>query len=328
MLFFLKTLMGQAALPYSPPPFFSSPHAQSIYPTFFRWIKIAYKRERFETADGDFLEIDWLKQGNKDLVVICHGLEGCSRSHYVLGMARALGADSFDICCPNYRGCGGKPNSLLASYHSGKTDDLLSVLEAIVLRREYRRIFLLGFSVGGNIVLKFLGEYSDYASRHIKAAIAFSVPCDLRGAAIKMASPQNRFYMRRFLTLLYKKLKEKKKLFPTEIDLSNYEKVRTFYDFDSRFTAPWHGYNSAEEYWQKNSSREFLSNIRVSTLVVNAEDDTFLSPECYPLELAKNSPYLQLEVPRHGGHCGFVSFNRSGTYWSELRARTFFRCFE
>jgi len=306
---------------YMPPPGFSNAHLQTIFPTLFRRVSLQYKRERFWTSDDDFLDLDWLKGKNSKLAILCHGLEGSSGSVYMRGMARALSANAYDIMCLNYRGCSGEPNYKLHSYHSGKTDDLAEVLSYLRNTTDYKTIFLIGFSVGGNIILKYLGEQGTLAGKIVDGAVVFSVPCDLEDCANALACKSNSIYMKRFLSLLKKKLKLKNKIYPGEFSLKGYSKVKDFYEFDSRFTARFFKYKSAEEYWRKNSSANFLEDIRVPVLMVNSKSDPFLGKYCYPNRLAEGHPYLTLETPDHGGHCGFIM--NGGQYWSETRTLEF-----
>lgn len=254
-------------------------------------------RERLELADGDFLDLDWCIRGGGRLAVLCHGLEGSSRDHYMRGMTRALGARGWDVLAWNYRGCGGEPNRLLSSYHSGKTDDLDAVIRHALTTRDHRTIDLVGFSLGGNLILKYLGESPGRTDRRLRRAVVFSVPCDLACSAGALSKWRNRLYMGRFLRALTEKLAEKDRRFPGRIDLSGLEKMSTFAEFDDRFTAPLHGFQSALDYWSRSSSRQFLNALSVPTLLVNAANDPFLGPRCYPFAEAEANPRLFLEVP-------------------------------
>ena len=147
---------------YKPVWFLRNPHLQTVFPTLSRHIfRVNYERERIDTPDGDFLDLDWLRSGARELVILCHGLEGSSRSNYILGMGRLLAQTGYDVLAMNYRGCSGTPNRLLPSYHSGKSDDLAWVVQFILNSSCYETVSLIGFSVGGNIVLKFLAEERD-----------------------------------------------------------------------------------------------------------------------------------------------------------------------
>lgn len=310
---------------YNPPKFLQNGHIQSIFPALFRYLpKIKYERERIYTPDEDFLDLDWLKRKSKKLVILCHGLEGNSQKIYIKGAIKALQSFDCDFLCWNYRGCSGEPNNLLKYYHSGKTEDLSLVIEHVLNCMQYEEIFLLGFSVGGNIVLKYLGEKANELNPKIKKAVAISVPVSLECCARKLEKPRNIIYMKRFLHDLKKKILSKEHLFPAEISSKDYNKLKSFYDFDSKYTAPLNGFLSAEDYWNKASSINFLSKIKIPTLLLQALDDPFLGERCYPVEIANANPYLFLEMPKSGGHVGFITITNSKSY-SEERIIDFFQ---
>jgi predicted alpha/beta-fold hydrolase len=275
------------------------------------------------TPDDDFLDLDWSHAGGTGLALLAHGLEGSSTRPYILGMVRALNRRGWDTVVWNLRGCSGEPNQRLRFYHSGDSQDLQTVLTSILQDNGYQKLALIGFSLGGNIVLKYLGEQARQLNPKLKACVAFSVPCDLASSAVKMGNPANTLYMKRFLRLLHQKIRAKMQLFPREIDDREFHRIRSFKEFDERYTAPLHGFKSAEDYWAKASSKPFLACIAVPTLLVNSLDDPFLPPPCYPYQESLNNPCLFLETPAAGGHVGFVSFNVTGEYWSESRAAEF-----
>ncbi|UCF66567.1 MAG: alpha/beta fold hydrolase [Acidobacteriota bacterium] len=309
---------------YAPPLVLSNGHVHTVYAVFRRQVGLEhYRRERIDTPDEDFLDLDWLKNGASRLAVLSHGLEGSSHQAYVLGMARALTRRGWDVLAWNYRGCSGSPNRKLGSYHSGATGDLDLVVRHALERHRYRRVALVGFSLGGNLTLKYVGERGDQLDSRVVSAVAFSVPCDLAGGVKVMERPSRRIYMVYFLRSLRAKIRAKMRLQPGEIDDRGFGKLRTFRDFDSRYTAPLHGFRDADDYYRRASSRQYLAAIRVRTLLVNAGDDPFLSPSCYPREEAGSNPNFFLEVPPRGGHVGFVAFNRQREYWSEMRAAAF-----
>lgn len=309
---------------YVPPPLLSNGHVQTILPTLFRRVwGVIYQRERISTPDGDFLDLDWAVKGSGRIAVIAHGLEGNSKQAYVLGMVRALMRAGWDAVVWNARGCSGEPNRVLRFTHSGATEDLQAVLAHVFATRNYPELALIGFSLGGNLSLKYLGERSRELNSRIKKAVAFSVPCDLQSGSGKLAGAANQIYMRRFLMSLREKIRAQMVMMPGEIDDSDYGRLRTFKDFDDRYTAPIHGFADAEDYWRKSSCRSFLKDISVPTLVISARNDPFLSAECFPVAEAEANPNLFLEMPISGGHVGFITFNRQGQYWSETRAVSF-----
>lgn len=309
---------------YCPPLFLRNGHLQTIYPNFFRHVDgVTYGHERLETPDGDFLDLDRSAVGANRAALLAHGLEGNSTRTYMLGMVRALNRRGWDAVAWNFRGCSGEPNRKLRFYHSGDTPDLHTVVSHVLRDAHYEHIALIGFSLGGNVILKYLGEKGRDLSPRIAAAITFSVPCDLAGSSRQMARFENRIYMKRFMKLLHEKIRAKMEAFPGAIDDQGYRQISTFQEFDDRYTAPLHGFRSAQDYWTLASSKPVLPRIAVPTLLVNALDDPFLSPSCYPREEADRNPHFFLETPATGGHVGFVSINRKDEYWSETRAVEF-----
>ena len=304
---------------------FSSGHVQTLFPPLFRpRPDVRYERERLETSDGDFVDLDWSRgEGGDALLVILHGLEGHSRRKYVLGMVHAARGHGFDALAMNFRGCGGEPNRKVTMYHSGWTRDLHEVLAMVASRGRYRSVHLVGFSLGGNVVLKYLGEDSSAVPDIVRGAVAISVPCDLEDSARALARPQCALYTRYLLDQLRKKIIEKGQLFPGALDLDGVETLRTFRQFDDRFTAPLHGFRDALDYWRRSSSARFLSGIDRRACIINAANDPFLGPRCYPVEQVRANASLTLLVPRTGGHVGFVGSGRGRMYWSEWAAMRF-----
>ena len=311
---------------YEPPCLLANGHLQTLLPALFRKVRgVAYQRERIATPDGDFLDLDWAAKDARRLAVIAHGLEGDSTRTYVLGMVKALSRNGWDAVVWNARGCSGEPNRVLRFTHSGATEDLQTVISHLTETRDYDELALIGFSLGGNLTLKYLGDRGRELDSRIKQAVAFSVPCDLRSSSLRLAGPINRIYMRRFLTSLRQKIRAKMKVLPGKIDDRDYGQLRTFKDFDDRYTAPIHGFADAEDYWRQCSCRPVLKNISIPTLLINAGNDPFLAEPCFPIVEAEASPNLHLEMPASGGHVGFISFNHQGEYWSESRAVSFLK---
>jgi len=311
-------------LTYHPPRWLRNGHVQSVWPTLFRRVGLREPSvERLETPDDDFLVLDWYRQGSDRLAILCHGLEGHSRRPYIRGMARALLNAGWDVLAWNYRSCGGVMNRQLRFYHSGATEDLACVISHVLEKCDYRQLTLVGFSMGGNLALVYLGQEGVKLDARIRGAATFSVPCDLAGSARQLAEPRNRVYMSRFLKELRLKMAVKAESFPGQISTDGYEHIRSFREFDDRYTAPLHGFRDAEDYWRQCSSSRFINEIQVPALIVNARDDPFLSPGCYPVETVRENPRVVLEMPRWGGHVGFVSSYGRGDYWSERRAVQF-----
>ncbi|MFA9213628.1 MAG: YheT family hydrolase [Candidatus Methylacidiphilales bacterium] len=298
-------------------------HIETILPALFRKVNVHYERQRLGLADGDFIDIDWIKNNNDRLLLLFHGLEGSSQSQYIKGFAKHFSSQNFDICAVNFRSCSGENNRLITSYHSGKSDDIQTIIDHIISNNSYKNIVLGGFSLGGNVLLKYLGENGNKVPTLIKAAFAFSVPVDLAASSKTLSQTWNKVYMARFLKSLNRKLIEKSEKFPNQINIKGLEKITTFDDWDTRFTAKIHGFENAQHYYQECSSLQFLNEIKVPTLLVNAQNDPFLAPTCFPTEVAKNHPYFHLETPKFGGHVGFAIDNINGNYYSELIANQF-----
>ncbi len=312
-------------LHYHPPPWLRNGHLQSIWPTLFRKVDmIEPHREILPTDDDDELHLDWYRQDSDRLAIISHGLEGHSRRPYVLGLTRALLSAGWDVLAWNYRSCGGVMNRQPRFYHSGATGDLDRVIRH-GLGQSYGTLFLGGFSMGGNLTLLYLGEQGERLDSRICGAVTYSVPCDLAGSAEVLSRPSRRIYMQRFLRDLHWKMQEKAQKFPDLIDVTGFETIRNFHQFDDRYTAPLHGFQNANDYWAQASALGRLKDIRVPALMVNAVDDPFLSSSCFPESRRVLGAYVRSEAPRWGGHVGFVEHARDGYYWSERRAIAFLR---
>ncbi len=317
-------------MPYLPtsnyrPPFpFRNGHINTVYAALCRRVRgVVYRRERWDTPDGDFIDMDWAAEGrSRQLLFALHGMEGSSERQYIQGILKAFAEEGWDGVALNFRGCSGEPNRLPRAYHMGETGDLRFALQRLLASERYDTIALAGFSLGGNVILKYLGEQGAGLAPEIKKAAVFSVPCHIPSSEREIARPINRPYVKRFLNTLNPKMAEKATRFPGAIHAEP-PLPRSLREFDERFTAPLHGFAGAEDYWQRSSSLPYIEKIAIPTLMVNALDDSFLSPECYPRELAESLPNFFLQTPRWGGHAGFVTFGAHGRYWSEQRAIDF-----
>lgn len=302
-------------------------HMQSIYPALFRKVTgVTYHRERILTPDEDFLDLDWsyAKQTkSKRLVILSHGLEGDSTRQYILGMVRLLNAHGFDCLAWNFRGCGGEMNKTARFYHSGATEDLELIVQQ-ALERDYDQIDLIGFSLGGNLTLKFLGELGVTLDKRIRKALVFSVPMDLHACSLSIIQPENKVYMHRFLKSLKPKVNAKAVHFPDRINIADQKLVRTLYDFDDVFTAPLHGFDNADHYYAECSSKFFIKDIAIPTMIINAKNDPIVPYQSLPLDELKAHKLVTLEATLDGGHCGFRPAKLvNGVYWSEARALEF-----
>jgi hypothetical protein len=306
---------------YKAPLFLFNAHLETIFPSLIRRVGIQpYTRERVDTPDNDFLDLDWLAGGNRKLLIISHGLEGSSDRPYVKGLARAAFHKGFDVLAWNFRGCGGEINRQLRFYHSGATDDLETVIHHAVSTNRYDEIALSGFSLGGNLTLKYLGERS--VRELITRAVIFSAPIHLQSSCAKISEPSNWIYANRFLKSLKRKVLLKHQLYP-QLDVSRLDAIKTIETFDDRYTAPLHGFANAAEYYDRNSSIHFIPEIKIPTLIINAMNDPFLSQKCFPVKEFRQHKTVRLETPLRGGHVGFAQFAKGGLYWSEERAMHF-----
>jgi uncharacterized protein len=307
--------------PYKAPALLVGGHLETIFPSLIRKVKgITYERERITTPDHDFLDLDWLRQGASKLVIISHGLEGSSERSYVRGMARIFFNHGFDVLAWNYRGCSGEMNRKIRFYHSGATDDLdFTIRHAASLG--YSEINLIGFSLGGNLTLKYLGETGESLNPIVKKAATFSVPLNLKTSCEQISKPSNWIYSQRFLRSLKKKVLEKSEIIK-DLNTAPLNQINTLLEFDDAYTAPLHGFRNAVDYYEQCSALHFLTTIKRPALIVNALNDPFLSPDCYPKNL-NTHPFVKLEYPTRGGHVGFSLFSKNGVYWSELRALHF-----
>ena len=309
---------------YSPPLYLRSGHLQTVCPTLFRRVAAPpYRRERIFTEDEDFLDLDWAVTGGATLAILSHGLEGNSTRAYITGMARALNSAGIDALAWNYRGCSGEVNRQPVLYHNGATRDLATVLRHAVSTGHYERIFLVGFSMGGNLTLLYAGQAGREMPVQVKGAVVFSVPCELSHSSEALSSPACTIYMKRFLRHLHAKVRAKMAQYPDLLDDHGYHRIKNFKQFDDRYTAPLHHFTSAEDYWDRCSCNRHLTNIAIPALIVNALDDPVLIKDCYPYALVRESPCLTMETPRYGGHVGFMLPGE--TYWSEQRAVRFVR---
>ncbi|MDR9455887.1 MAG: alpha/beta fold hydrolase [Salegentibacter sp.] len=313
---------------YTAPRIFRNPHFSTIYSSTLR--KVAFstsQRDRVELEDGDFLDLDrsFSSEGNhKRLVILLHGLAGNAQRPYMNAMARIFAEAGWDTAAMNFRGCSVEMNRLYRSYNAGATEDLKAVINHILAENRYSEIALVGFSLGGNLMLKYLGETSEIPSE-IKSAVAISTPCDLGASLEELSQTRNIIYSKRFVRNLKKELFRRHLAFPEKISKEEIAGCKSLRDIDELYTSRAHGYKNAADYYKKCSSLHFLPNIQIPTLLINAENDSFLSATSYPVEIAKNSKDLHLEIPAHGGHVGFIQNKK--TYYHEERALEFVQNF-
>lgn len=287
---------------YRPPAYLFNGHLQTIAPVFgVKRNNSLYTTEKLELPDGDFLELDWVRGGNDQLMILIHGLEGNSRSHYVQQMAEHFSAIGWDILVMHARSCGREMNRLPVLYHGGSTDDIAVLLKEYV--QKYNSIVLTGFSLGGNMALNFVARHA--TPQNLKAVAAFSAPCDLKTSEQKIDRFTNRIYANKFLLKLKAKVRKLENLHPGIFDIKTLDEIKSVQAFSANFTAPFSGFKSLEDFYLSGSSLNSLLEVRMPTLIVNAQNDPFLSKPCFPIELAKKSDHLFLDMPKQGGHTAF-----------------------
>jgi len=309
-------------------------HLQTIYPALLRiGPKPSRRRERLELPDGDFVDLDWQGDDDMPLVIILHGLSGSSRSGYVLGLQQTLMTQGFASVALNFRGCSGEPNRLARCYHSGDTADLDWLYQTLRPRFPHRPLAAAGFSLGGNVLLKWLGETAQ--PLHLFAAAAVSVPLVLSECATRLDRGFSRVYRDYLLRELKAYMAKKMRHFQclgNEAEankirqLGNLSTLRSFWEYDDRVVAPLHGFADVHDYYRRASSRQFLPNIQVPTLLIQAEDDPFMTPAVLP-EADELSSSTTLLLQASGGHVGFISRRSLSKtdYWLEHSIPAFFR---
>lgn len=282
------------------------------------------ERERFELADGDFLDLDWTTGSNGPLVLVLHGLEGCSSSHYAAGILKALHGYGMRAVLMHFRGCSGEPNRLDRSYHSGETGDLQSVVQILRKREPGVVLAAIGYSLGGNVLLKWLGEQG--ACAPLAAAVAVSVPFDLYQVARRLERGVSRLYQRTLLRSLQRSVQRKFRNRPAPFDVATVSRLHSFRAFDNMVTAPLYGFRNADDYYTRSSCRQYLKHIRVPTLILHALDDAFMTPDAIPTA-SELSQAVTLELSERGGHVGFVAgaLPWQPHYWLEERIPAYLR---
>lgn len=303
------------------------PHAQTIGARVLRSARgVRFTRERVELPDGDFLDLDWLdRAGVSDapdadapLVLVLHGLEGCARSKYALEAYRSLRAAGLHAVGLNFRSCSGEPNRLPRLYHSGDTGDLSFILSLLKDRFPHRRVGALGFSLGGNVLLKFLGEGAPGGDRPVRAAASISVPFDLGAGADHLERGFRRVYLQYLMRRLKGKVRAKVNILDGRLDVPGVLRTQTFREFDEAATAVLHGFDGAEDYYRRSSCAQFLKSIRVPTLIIHAKDDPFVPSGVIPERISEANPRITTWFVERGGHVGFVSGQPwAPVFWAE-----------
>lgn len=304
---------------YSPPRWLPGGHAQTIWPITIKGPVPPYRRERWETPDGDFIDLDWIDPASAvtpispaatmstmvPTVVLFHGLEGSSLSPYARHLMSAVHERNWRGVVIHYRGCSGEPNRLPRAYHSGDTPEIDWVLRRLA-GAHLAPLLVVGVSLGGNLILKWLGEQGEAANTLICAAAAVCPPHDLAAVSRYLQRGVNRLYSRNFLATLIPRALAKSQRFPGLLDSGRIARVKTLRDYDDLVTAPLHGFRDARDYYAQSSAKPFLLAIRAPTLVLNAANDPFLPPAYLPA-LDEVADCVQLDIHAQGGHVGFVA---------------------
>lgn len=298
-------------------------HAQTLWPSLIRRpVGIELTTERLTLPDGDFIDLAWTKGNSDKIVIVLHGLEGSIDSSYARGMLAAIHKKGWRGVFMHFRGCSGEHNLMDRSYHSGETGDLRFLVETLRKRHPDATLVAVGYSLGGNALLKYLGEYKD--DSQLKAATAVSVSYLLSNSATKLEKGFSRLYQRHLLNRLMDKTLSKFQDRQAPVDIANINKLNTFKSFDHHITAPIHGFKSGDDYYEQSSSRQYLCKITTPTLLIHSRDDPFMSVDAIPNQ-DDLSESVTLELSNYGGHVGFVSGNTpwNAIYWLEERIPEF-----
>ena len=288
------------------------------------------RSERIDTPDGDFLVLDFGpdRDSRAPLVLLLHGLEGFTRRPYMVQAAQALTAQGMATVGLNFRSCSGEPNLCPRLYHSGDTQDVTHVLRLLKGEWPGRPLGAVGFSLGANVLLKLMGEREDGGQGLLRAAVGISVPYDLAAGAVYMEQgAMGWFYTRYFLRSLKAKIRAKEDQLRPLLDLNKVYEARTLVEFDDHATGPLHGFRDASDYYRKSSSKQFLDNIRVPTLLFHARNDPFLPPRAIPHEAVRENPWLFPAFAKRGGHVGFLGGSIPGlpTFWTDDEGTRFLK---
>lgn len=302
------------------PWYYFNAYLETLGPYFMsRTNAVSYERERLELEDGDFLDLDWIKGGSKYLVIISHGLEGNSKDHFIEKSASYLSMQ-YDMLVWHYRSCSQELNRLPRFYHSGDVSDLSAAITHAKRQKRYAGIFLLGFSIGGSITVNYMA--SKLVDPAIRAGVAFSTPMDLAAASSRMNHGINICLKKGFLAKWKRKIRRKANMFPNAISVEGLDEIQDLEELLEKYVFMADGYSSKEEYYEKWSSLQFLSEVTRPLLVVNSENDPLLSEHCFPEEYCKNHKWVYLETPKYGGHTGF-SKKKEGMPWYVYRTAQF-----
>jgi len=317
--------------PFRPPRWLRNPHLQSVAPRYLRRVpRPPFRVERWDTPDADFLDLYFVDRDPRmPTAVLLHGLEGAPDSTYICGLAQALGRHNWNVAALAFRSCGGEMNRAQRLYHSGETTDLAFVVNRLIARNPARSLYIVGYSLGGNVTAKWFGESGDTLPANVKAGAVVSAPYDLVESSRHMDHTVSRVYVWYFLRKLKPKARAKFAQYPGCFDLPAVERARTFRAFDDHATAPLHGFADAHDYYARVGCGQFLPDVRRPLLLLSAADDPFNPGRTLPYEVAREHPYLHPQFPEHGGHVGFMHRDESGcwAYWADEQIVRFFNAY-
>lgn len=309
--------------PFKPAWWLPNPHLQTIWPYLARPRQtLNLLPERLELADGDFIDLLWTKNESRHIIIVIHGLEGSINSHYARRIMYAIENHGWRGVFMHFRGCSGEHNRLPRSYHSGDTGDMKFLIETLRQRHPKSSLSAIGYSLGGNALLKYLGEENEVTL--LDCAVTISVPFELDNSARKLEQGISRIYQRYLLNKLMRKMQDKFSDMATPLAITDISKLKTFRLFDNQVTAPLHGFKDVDDYYHRSSSRQYLTSIKLPTLILHAEDDPFMTGDAIPTQ-SELSEHVTLELHEHGGHVGFVSGQNpwNTEYWLEKRIPEF-----
>ena len=287
-------------------------HYQTIRPHLRADEPIAYRRERIQTPDDDFLDLDWLATDHcRRLVILSHGLEGDSRRGYIVSAARYFAARNWDVLAWNCRSCSGEMNRTRKLYSHGQSEDLGAVVEHALATGRYDRVVLIGYSMGGNLTLKYLGAAGRDRPPQVTHGVAFSAPCFIQHSVDSLERPDNYVYKRKFYKALSAKVLAKEAQFPGLVDVSALSRIKVWRDFDRAFSAVIGGYEDLDEYYRYLSSGHFVDGTTAPVLIVNALNDPIIPAACTPVALGRTHPLVTVRQPARGGHVGFALRGRN-----------------
>ena len=307
---------------------FENGHLETLLPAFKKYNRPPYIRERIDTPDGDFLDLDWLfvadnsdsKKG-QNLIILSHGLQGSSYSKYIMDSALQFLEYGFDICAWNCRNCSEEINRAQKMYHHGDTEDIACVVDHVIGNADYKNIFLVGFSMGGSINAKFLSIHK--MRHHVTAGVSFSTPCDLAGAASTLDRKANRLLKKYFLKSLKLKISKKLEQYPNALPQNIWDEIKTWHDFDRLISAPYNGYSDLNKFYAQGSCKNYLDKLDRPLLLVNALNDPILTESCFPYDIANRNDFLSFLPLNSGGHVYFPKDIRLRSAAPEIAVKYF-----